>query len=315
MLTPFLQACRNGSIDKVKELFDSELANEALYQACIGNQLDIVDYLLTDPILVNSNTSSNIHALMDLALQLACKSNSLSIVQFLLESPKLIDKAHLYETKNSAFTKACEEGHIEIVEYLLKYDATSQKKLNPYEAVLAAIEYKKNDFIMHFLNKIDNQSYYEEFANTILIHACKFGNFPLVQYALTSPTVNIPANIHYSGDLAIRNSAENNHEEITLYLFSSSDLQEHANVNPNKIRSSLNEHIVLKHIINNFMKPCIDYIFIEKNIEVDSSLNAFLHESTEGCQYTLKLLKARNLNYSLEQNLSSNSKPSKKLKI
>ena len=137
------------------------------YQACMCNDVEKVDFLLTNPLMKGR---LDIHAQKDLALSRAAEHGSLDVLKFLLTSPKLQDKIKISSRDYGGFRMAVIKGHFAIVDYLLTSPDLEEK----------ADIHARDDWA--------------------IIAACQNGHVDIVKYLLTSSKLTEHANIHAQND-------------------------------------------------------------------------------------------------------------------
>lgn len=117
-----LTSCRQGNMNFIKESLHSidgtqfSTHPKLIEEAILGNQLEIVQYLLTSKDLIKH---CNIHYETDLFLVIACRANRLAIVEFLLTSTELNEHCDVNTLSSAPIRVACMNGHPQIVDYLM----------------------------------------------------------------------------------------------------------------------------------------------------------------------------------------------------
>ena len=190
----FIDACKNGDIDKVKYLLSSpELKEHAdihafgdagFQWACMNGHLEVVKYLLTSPDL---KKHADIHEGSDAGFQWACNKGYLDIVKYLLTSTDLKKHADIHSNSDLGFRWACENGRLEVVKYLL-----TSPELKEHADIHA-------------------------FGDAGFQWACMNGHLEIVKYLLTSPEIKEHANIHADDCAGFRLACHNDHLAVVKF--------------------------------------------------------------------------------------------------
>lgn len=111
--------------------------------------------------------------------------------------------------------------------------------------------------------------------NTEFIIACKQGNLEKVRYCLTSPEIEIHADIHHTvanfSDYALKTACTHGFLDIVQYLLTSAELTEHANI------SSENNQ-ALKAACSNGHLDIVDFLLtspLVNNLQIDDETFAY----------------------------------------
>lgn len=174
------------------------------------------------------------------------------------------------------------------------------------------------------------------------VDACRENNLEVIRYLLTSPELNIHANISNNSDLALRLAAKEGHLDIIKYLLLSPELAIHANVETNNHyamkTSCVNKHYEMLHFLLtqaypqenrennnemafktafNFKRPeVLRYLISELNINKTTAIIEFLENHPgELCEQAENMFAIKQLNQTLEKNLSSDRINQKRTKI
>lgn len=180
----FIEACKNGRVDLVKEFLQNSRFDparnhaEVVQVACIAGQADIVEILLADPrISVDDGY---------FVLYTACSLGKLEVVKVFAKNKKY-DMTH-YES--NALSRACFYGQLPVVEYLLEntnVDPTANKIFPLYvaaenghvEVVKKLLEHIKKSLeatreVAVSINQLDN---YEEIRRRLNEEVLEIYNF------------------------------------------------------------------------------------------------------------------------------------------
>ncbi len=188
----------------------------------------------------------------------------------------------------------------------------------------------------------------QEELNSELLNACDNGDLEIISYVLTSPELNIHANIHYSEGLALFCGINQENLEVVKYLLSSSELKEHASIqNKNNqalgISCYLANFELVKFLLSapelkehadffaekaHFFKLCceqesyeiIHYLIFEYNLEktedIQQYLNAYPSPSWTFLDKVRDMFEMRDFKVKLENSLEEkNNTDNKKIKI
>ncbi len=124
----FLNACKDGSLDKVKYLLTSP---DLKYHANIHSYDDYYD-----PEIENSPTPQ------DEGLINACFCGHLDIVKYLLTSSELSEHVDINTGTGSPLVNACYKGHLDVVKYLLTSDDLNERADTNYNKSLIIHAYQ-----------------------------------------------------------------------------------------------------------------------------------------------------------------------------
>lgn len=140
----------------------------------------------------------------------ACENGKLELVKYLLTSPELKEHANIHTDKVTGFKMACRFGHLEVVKYLLTYDELNEQ---PYS------------------NSSQNEGFITASVNEHL---------DVVKYLLTSPDLIKHAHIHTKQDLAFCLACDKNNTKLIEYFIfdfnieKTEDIKRFFKKNPNK---------------------------------------------------------------------------------
>jgi ankyrin repeat protein len=167
---------------------------------------------------------------------------------------------------NKEFIDACENGHLEVVKYLLT-SPELKKHVNIHVF---------NDYGFRF--------------------ACVNGHLNIVQYLLTSPDLKNHANIHSQNDLGFQWACGKGHIKIVQYLLTSVDLKDHANIHAD-------DDYGFKYVCSNGQLELIKYFIFDMAIKKTKAIIKYLNEHPD--EQIEKMFNIRELNDKLDKNLSS----------
>lgn len=249
--TQFIHAFQNNDTLKVKNLLIGNVDNcvnihivdekgfNALYWACgFGNE-ELVDFLLTSPLL---KEHINIHFNDDYILYRACEKNKLEIVKYLLTSPKLTEHVDITADLSHGFSIACDRGFFDIVKFMIS-SPSLKVKLD--------------------IDTLDNLA---------LLSACIYAHLDFIVYLLTSPELEKHAQLHKNNDQAFQSlcsgSALPQYMKVIEYLIFdyriilTSDIEDGLPLYPHvqkmfsnrKLHEQLENNLVDKNAINTKIK-------------------------------------------------------------
>ncbi len=189
---------------------------------------------------------------------------------------------------NLHFTKACLEGDLETVKYLL-----TSPNLKEHADI----------------HTRDDQGF---------ICACEQRNFELIKYLLTSPDLKEHSNIHAKDDLALIYATSSGRLDIVRFLTSSPELKEHINIHDDPFQAfnvaCANEQLEILH-----------YYIFELNLEKTKQIQDYLNDkenflnglgnNTDFLQLVKNMFEIRKVKGELTQDLNNNNNNQKKIKI
>jgi len=189
---------------------------------------------------------------------------------------------------NLHFTKACLEGDLEVVKYLL-----------------TSPDLKEHADI----HTRDDQGF---------IYACEKRNFELIKYLLTSPELKEHANIHTKDDLALLYATSEGRIDIVKFLTSSPDLKEHIDIH-------LDPFQPFTTACANEKLDILQYYIFELKIEKTSQMDFYLNDkenhftslgiNTNFINTVREMFNIREVKNELTTELDKNNNNEKKLKI
>jgi hypothetical protein len=209
MNNKFLQACRDGNLELIKELYSQHsktilknrirysfyklggiesntLAilnpyyynNSPLSEAFANNHYEIVEFLLTNKHFIKGYNQDNYGFNLGKGLSKAIEHANLKMIDFVL--PLIKDTANnFYNDMNHGFMAACRKGNIEVIDYVL-FHPQIKKILQ---------ENEDNSF------NIKQTDYFYNLKEHGFIGACRAGNIETVKY-FTNKDSNISIDIH-----------------------------------------------------------------------------------------------------------------------
>ena len=206
----------------------------------------------------------------------------------------MIDKAkyqHMNKKElNNELLQACQEGHSDIVQYLL-----------------TSPELKEHADIHHKSNSDSNA----------LLYACARGYLDIVKYLLTSPELKEHANIHdqdnYGKNSLIR-ACQEGHSDIVQYLLTSPELKEHADIH-HKSNSGSNALMIACHYGH---LDIAQYLIIDMNMVInEDTMSWLLGKNKYKIVYNdaLKIIESRNMYQKLNNSIKSNKQKNTGIKI
>lgn len=147
--TKFIDLITKASVRNCVTFNVSYNNDQLLRQACYRGNIELVDFLLTSPILLDK---ANIYACENECIVEACSYGYLDIVKFLLTSDKLTEKSNIHTSKDLPFLLAVHEEKIDIIKYLIfdykiPYTIEIQKILSTPNANNSLVQglFKKRD--------------------------------------------------------------------------------------------------------------------------------------------------------------------------
>ena len=231
-----LEAVANNQQEQIAELWDAAdhyTKQKALERALTAKNKELVSFLIKQGVKINEAMG---HALYNKDLDTvkmlieaggtlepayvddAANYNFLPAVQFFVDQGVDINQEY-----NRPLSKACEEGHIEIAEYLLKTGKNSQKTLNEaLEELCSSYSYYDNETAKVNLAKllleqgaqVNNPA--GTFNKTPLHGASFYGPLELVKL-LVSNGADVNA-VDDDGATPLQNAARKNELEIAKFL-------------------------------------------------------------------------------------------------
>lgn len=145
--------------------------------------------------------------------------------------------------------------------------------------------------------------------NTYLILACGNGYLDKVKYLLTSPKLQIHADIHAEDDSPIVCASYHGYINIVKYLLSSSELKEHSNIHAQ-------DDFAFRTACDSEKIETIQYYIFDLNIEKSIFIEKHLNERNGHFIEKVKyMFKVRELSEQLESKKSSEKDITKRVKL
>lgn len=174
---------------------------------------------------------ANIHADDDYALRWACENGHLDVVKYLLTSPDLKEHANIHaEQLNNNLMTACKDGDLNSAKEALAHGADIHA--DDDKALRHACHYGHLDVVKYLLTSPD----LKEHANGHddgLLEACYWGHLDIVKYLLISTELKVHADINTEGwgeGTPLGMACYGDNFEIVKYLLTSPELTEHADI-------------------------------------------------------------------------------------
>lgn len=214
----FIMACEQGDLRAVKaimedsepflpgELLSPQRFDVPLYMAAYENRhWDIIRYLLTSPVVPFTLSMHRNHHGINPMLNAACEQGNLEMVQYLLSSPELGEHA---ECDITAAHAACRSGSIPLVKYLIKTYHTPENPLLDDRCFQAVVINNHISLLEYLL--FDTP-------------ACQYLN--VVRYLTTHDDVAFPRDLFLEDDFMVRDATKGIHyTPAAHYLFTSPKL-------------------------------------------------------------------------------------------
>lgn len=183
---------------------------------------------------------------------------------------------------------------------------SSQKELNA--AFLKACEHGELNKVKYLLTSPELELHADIHCdnNWGLATACDSGHMNIVQYLLTSPDLKEHADIHAHYSYALNWACASEKFEIARYLLTSSELTEHANVH-------LQSDILFKSACLGAKTKLLEFLIFEINIQRTDEINEHLRNKPN--EEAEKMFRIRELNEKLNHELQPGENISKKSKI
>jgi ankyrin repeat protein len=295
-------ACENGHIEVAKFLLTSPLIKQhsdsrkdndvCLRKACINGHLEIIKLLCSFSPHFSQCHIANIHEKVFLEL---CENNNIEMIKYIYNNAIVINNAQNHLTVHTAsseklkmynhtaiegLTLACENNHLEVVEYLLVNmnfeDIYTYKKKLPLMIRLTIGSLQDTSSIVKFLLTSDKlkENIDISFNNECFLrHACISRKYDLVRYLTTSPELtkhsDIQApNLHYidgleskvENALFIRALRVKDKELLKIFIFELDfpydQKKEHIIKHYNAIKTEMDIIEEVEHMFN--IKQCND---------------------------------------------------------
>jgi ankyrin repeat protein len=237
--TPLIKAIESNDMDLIINCLENNVNLEiisskgtALQIATKMKNKEVVQLLIDKGAKINYSQTQNIWThINNHPLVIACRQNDHEIINMLISKEvwresiiealndsgkngniEIIKKFIDYETKyeNLAFVNACENGHLEIINYLIVIDKKTLKKYER-EAFVRACGNGQLEIVNHLI-KIDKKIL-KKCGQIALIHSCKKGQVEILELLLKN---NV--RLRKIGSEALLRACENGHLEIVEIL-------------------------------------------------------------------------------------------------
>jgi hypothetical protein len=223
-----------------KEVSFEKICMDRALKAARSGQLTVLQALLHP----NKNSSPNGQMLLygDI-LSSASQHGHIDIVKYILEAPELANY-HYPMNDKLAFKSACSFNEMEVIKYFIfdiNIELDNELKFyfdqNPNEPVIKLFELRdinkelKYELVSNENNtkKIKDMNKYthlsQEELNQEFFNAIDLNDFELVEYLLTSPELEIHAEIQAINNRALRRVADKNNVKMFDYLLKSPKLK------------------------------------------------------------------------------------------
>lgn len=299
----FIDACKDGDLDKVKLYLQSPRIDATLYsskglmEAAKNGHLKVVKYLLASPDLA---IHADLHANHEHALRVACKAGHTSIVEYLLYSPELSSHADAHILESRCIVLAVWGNHIDIIKILAE-----KEKLNCQDGFKQSAIRNNVALLEYFLTtpKLRVDIHYEN--DSALNRACYFYAYDAVKFLLYSPKITEHANINCS-----------NNELFYRYCGTSEYCAHIAKIlinDPAFAASEEVQSIMFTYAYEEKNMPLLHTLIMEKNIP-----EHFIQQITKVSvihQDVLNIFANRNLHDELQQTLPITTNVNKRAKL
>ena len=178
--TPLMAACQHGHADVVKVLMkyhanvrlQADTGSNCLMYAALSDKTDIIKMLLQKDNFLAKQPDGNGMS----ALPLCAQHGSLSTVTALVEcglNMNLEDNQH-----NDGLKAACEEGHADIVEYLVSLEVSNETLK---DAMLVALGAHNPEVVVTLMKRLENCDVLDKNGNSLLILSAFLGDTDCVR--------------------------------------------------------------------------------------------------------------------------------------
>ncbi|XP_048244587.1 ankyrin repeat domain-containing protein 50-like [Haliotis rufescens] len=189
--------------------------NNILHLACIGGQVEMVNYILSQDI-VDTNSRGQFGRT---PLMIAAEKGQRIVFDLLVSKGGDVSLAD--DDGNNILHVACIGGHVEMVNYVLSHGPLDIKSSGQYgrTPVLLAAEKGHRDVFDLLVSKGDDVSVIDDDGNNILHMACIGGQVQMVQYVLSQDIVDINSTGQH-GRTPVMFAAEKGHRDVFDLLVS-----------------------------------------------------------------------------------------------
>ena len=194
--TPLFISCLNGDLEIFNSLtneiedntdlnYNDNMNKSLLYAACKGENLEIIEKLLTK-YNVDPNTASNKGKT---PLHVACKKKNSEIVDLIVNHSSVPINLNAKWNEITPLELACEKGSYEIVQILIKQEGIQVNPTNKNEVppLLCACEIWRTDIIKLLLEEVEDIDVdaAQSDGRTVLHYACEKGDVGICELILS----------------------------------------------------------------------------------------------------------------------------------
>ena len=223
-------ACQQGRLDTVKKLLESgahidyrnKAGNTPLFEACRQGHIDVARYLLDQDANIDAPTEIN----SDSALTWACTLGNEAIVELLLE--RRSDVEHRNKDGCTALIMAAFAGHVKVAAMLLDHGAKTnvESDSNKDSPLTFACQNGHCDVVELLLKRNANIEYRNKEGLTPLMLAALRGHTDVVQKLLERKAkVNVPSGS--SNDIPLTSACWKGHHDVVKLLLEFNSNIEH----------------------------------------------------------------------------------------
>ena len=150
--------------EEYKKLNNDDDLNDCFIDACSNGHLEIVKYLLTDPIL---KEYADVRACESYGFRLACENGHLEIVKYLLTDPSLKEYADVHALNDYGFKWACrascENNRLDVIKWLIfDYNIEKTKEISNFLK-----SNKDDDFVAQVKEMFASRDLKESLSNSL----------------------------------------------------------------------------------------------------------------------------------------------------
>lgn len=229
--------------------FNQDQLNNELHFHCAWGNLEVVKYLLTNSEL---KIHADIHYGNNESFFKACQNGHLEIVRYIIKEATCAKFAQVQTTYfvNRGFQRACQGGHFQVVTYLATNPEVTEAGYPLLILLLTVI--------------------------TVFEWACLNGHLKVVHYLLTSSEVEKfqLVDIHNNKDRGIQWACQGGQLELVKYLLNSPKLVEHAD-----IHAANDQAFCLAHGAHHV--DIVHYLIFEHDIKLTPAIQNYLNISTK----------------------------------
>lgn len=208
--------------------------------------------------------------------QKACEDGDIELVKYLLTSPKLYNKAEINCNRSWALVLACAFGHLDVVSFLL---TSSELK---YHASIHGLDGEP------------------------LKYACINGHIDIVKYLLTSDELHEKSSIRYKYNDVINDACKYGHLDILIYLLEMKTLKN----KDIKYYPKDNDFIIA---IESKQIEIIKFLIIDYDFPINTKIMSYLKDKK--CHEVLDIISRKKLKDALDKDLEMMPRSEHKNKI